>query len=72
VSEKKRGRPKSDPDVKRVTMTIRLDQWAVEWVENNLPRSVSVSAFAREAMQKEIARLQAEGATPHPAPQNNS
>lgn len=55
-SQKKKGRPRSIAP--RVTMTVSLDQWAIEWINDNLPRSISVSAFAREAMQKEIARRQ--------------
>lgn len=56
----KRGRPKGK-DPPRRTMTVSLDQWAIDWIHDNLPRSVSVSAFAREAMEKEIARRQTAG-----------
>lgn len=63
MSEKKRGRPASGAE--RVTMTISTDQWAVDWLQDNLPHTASVTSFARDAIHKEIARLQAEGA---PAP----
>ncbi len=55
------GRPKSPNP--RVTMTVSMDQWAIDWINENLPRSVSVSAFARDCMQKEIAMRMSQAGT---------
>jgi post-segregation antitoxin (ccd killing protein) len=53
---KPKGRPKSP--IPRKTITLSVDQVAIDWIEKNMPRSVSISAFAREAIAREIERRQ--------------
>jgi len=51
-----RGRPKSEEPNKKPAMTY-LRPWALEWMEANLPRGQSNSAFIAEAVEEKIRRL---------------
>lgn len=50
------GRPKGKTPPKRTT-TVRLDQDLLDWINDNVPRNVSLSAFVNEAVREKIERL---------------
>lgn len=50
------GRPKGKTPPKRTT-TVRLDQDLLDWINENVPRNVSLSAFVNEAVRERIERL---------------
>ncbi len=50
------GRPKGKSPPKRTT-TVRLDQELIDWINANVPRKVSLSAFVNEAVREKIAGL---------------
>lgn len=56
----KAGRPKGKTAPKKTT-TVRLDQDLLDWINDNVPRNVSLSAFVNEAVRAKIdlARLSA-------------
>jgi uncharacterized protein (DUF4415 family) len=47
------GRPKGKTPPKRTT-TVRLDQELLDWINENVPRNVSISAFVNEAVREKI------------------
>lgn len=49
------GRPKGKTPPKRTT-TVRLDQALLDWINDNVPRNVSLSAFVNEAVREKIER----------------
>lgn len=49
------GRPKGKSPPKRTT-TVRLDQDLLDWINENVPRNVSLSAFVNEAVREKIDR----------------
>lgn len=49
------GRPKGTTPPKRTT-TVRLDQDLLDWINDNVPRNVSVSAFVNQAVREKIER----------------
>ena len=49
------GRPKGKTPPKRTT-TVRLDQDLLDWINDNVPRTVSLSAFVNEAVREKIER----------------
>jgi len=49
------GRPKGSSPPRR-TMTVRLDEASIEWIQQNVPRSVSISSFVNEAVREKITR----------------
>ena len=49
------GRPKGKNPPKRTT-TVRLDQDLLDWINENVPRNVSLSAFVNEAVREKIER----------------
>lgn len=49
------GRPKGKTPPKRTT-TVRLDQDLLDWINDNVPRNVSLSAFVNEAVREKIER----------------
>ena len=53
-----RGRPKGKV-LPRKTVTVRLEIAHVAWVDQNLPRSVTLSDFLNEALIEKIARTAA-------------
>lgn len=50
------GRPKSKTPPKRTT-TVRLDQDLLDWINDNVPRNVSLSAFVNEAVREKMERV---------------
>lgn len=51
----KAGRPKGKTAPKKTT-TVRLDQGLLDWINDNVPRNVSLSAFVNEAVREKIER----------------
>ncbi len=51
----KAGRPKGKTPPKRTT-TVRLDQELLDWINDHVPRNVSLSAFVNEAVREKIDR----------------
>lgn len=51
----KAGRPKGTAPPKKTT-TVRLDQDLLDWINENVPRNVSLSAFVNEAVREKIKR----------------
>ncbi len=51
----KTGRPKGTNPPKKTT-TVRLDQDLLDWINQNVPRTISLSAFVNEAVREKIAR----------------
>ena len=51
----KAGRPKGKTAPKKTT-TVRLDQDLLDWINDNVPRNVSVSAFVNQAVREKIER----------------
>lgn len=51
----KAGRPKGKTAPKKTT-TVRLDQDLLDWINDNVPRNVSLSAFVNEAVREKIRR----------------
>lgn len=49
------GRPRGKTPPKRTT-TVRLDQELLDWINENVPRNVSLSAFVNEAVREKIER----------------
>jgi uncharacterized protein (DUF4415 family) len=49
------GRPKGKNPPKRTT-TVRLDQDLLDWINDNVPRNISLSAFVNEAVREKIER----------------
>jgi uncharacterized protein (DUF4415 family) len=49
----KAGRPKGTTPPKKTT-TVRLDQDLLDWINENVPRNVSLSAFVNEAVREKI------------------
>lgn len=50
------GRPKGKTPPKRTT-TVRLDQDLLDWINENVPRNISISAFVNEAVREKIERV---------------
>jgi uncharacterized protein (DUF4415 family) len=50
------GRPKGKTPPKRTT-TVRLDQDLLDWINDHVPRNVSLSAFVNEAVREKIDRV---------------
>lgn len=48
-------RPKDGATRKKVT-GFNIDEDAITWMRDNLPRTISLSAFANEALWEKIAR----------------
>lgn len=57
------GRPKSKTPPKRTT-TVRLDQDLLDWINDNVPRNVSLSAFVNEAVREKIERVSKQAKKP--------
>ena len=51
----KAGRPKGKTPPKKTT-TVRLDQDLLDWINDNVPRNVSLSAFVNDAVREKIHR----------------
>lgn len=51
----KAGRPKGTSPPKKTT-TVRLDQDLLDWINENVHRTISLSAFVNEAVREKIAR----------------
>lgn len=49
------GRPKGKTPPKRTT-TVRLDQDLLDWINDNVPRNISLSAFVNDAVREKIDR----------------
>lgn len=49
------GRPRGKTPPKRTT-TVRLDQDLLDWINDNVPRNISLSAFVNEAVREKIER----------------
>ncbi len=53
----KGGRPKGKTPPKRTT-TVRLDQDLLNWINEHVPRNISLSAFVNEAVREKIERTE--------------